>query len=577
MWRQGKYAASLGSGLVADCCSQYTARMRPTSHRALWTGLAAVACLVAATVAISAEEKVDLTIVNRIKSEAFQNSQVMDHLFYLADVYGPRLTNSPGHREAAEWVMKRLKEYGLENVHLEKWGPFGESWRYTHFQAHMIEPQYQPLIGFPLAWTPGTDGVITAEPVVAVITNDADFEKYKGKLAGKVVLSMTPKEIHPISEAPFRRLTNEELEARGNVIDPSRPFVGMFGPQAPAAPAASTLPATPPPSREEQEKFRTKLAQFYKSEGAVAVLQYGYNGDGGTVFATSGGPRDPKEPKPLPTIALTPEHYNRIARLVEHKIPVKLELEVRAEFLGGDTDSFNVIGEIPGTTKKDEIVMLGGHLDSWHGGTGATDNGTGSAVAIEAVRILKALNIPLARTVRIALWGGEEEGLLGSKFYVQDHFADRETMTLKPEYSKLDAYFNDDTGTGRFRGISVGGNDMVKPVFEAWLQPFHDLGATAVLGTTATPTRQPGGTDHTSFTWIGLPGFGFLQDPMEYGTRTHHSNMDVYDRVVKGDVMQASAIMAWFVYNTAARDEMLPRLAEPKPLKLAGNAAAKTE
>lgn len=547
------------------------------SRRALWTGLAAGVCIAASAVAISAQENVDLAVVNHIKSEAFQNSQVMDHLFYLADVYGPRLNNSPGHRAAAEWVMKRLKEYGLENVHLEKWGPFGQSWRYTHFQAHLIEPQYQPLIGFPLAWTAGTDGVITAEPVLAVVTNDADFEKYKGKLAGKVVLAMTPKDVQPISEAPFRRLTNEELAARANVLDPSRPF-GMFGPPAAPAAAAPALPANPPPSREEQEKFRTRVAQFYKSEGAVAVLQYGYNGDGGTVFATSGGPRDPKEPKPLPTIALTPEHYNRIARLVEHKIPAKLELEVRAEFLSGDTDSFNVVGEIPGTTKKDEIVMLGGHLDSWHGGTGATDNGTGCAVAMEAIRILTALHQPLARTVRIALWGGEEEGLLGSKAYVQQHFADRDTMTLKPEYAKLDAYFNDDTGTGRFRGISVGGNDMVKPLFEAWLAPFHDLGATAVLGTTAPPTRQPGGTDHTSFTWIGLPGFGFLQDPMEYGTRTHHSNMDVYDRVVKGDVMQSSAIMAWFVYNTATREAMLPRLAAPKPLKpAAGSATTKTD
>jgi carboxypeptidase Q len=230
------------------------------------------------------------------------------------------------------------------------------------------------------------------------------------------------------------------------------------------------------------------------------------------------------------------------------------------------------LGEIPGTTKKDELVMLGAHLDSWHGGTGATDNATGSSVAIEAVRILKALNLPMDRTMRIALWGGEEEGLLGSMAYVQEHFANRATMHPGPEYNKLSAYYNDDTGTGRFRGISVGGNDMAKPIFEAWPAPFHDLGATTVLGTTALRTRQPGGTDHTSFTWIGLPGFGFLQDPMEYQTRTHHSNMDVYDRVQKGDLMQASAIMASFVYNTAVRPEMMPRAAIPKPLKQAEKA-----
>jgi Zn-dependent M28 family amino/carboxypeptidase len=231
------------------------------------------------------------------------------------------------------------------------------------------------------------------------------------------------------------------------------------------------------------------------------------------------------------------------------------------------TDSFNVTGEIPGNAKKDELVMLGGHLDSWHGATGATDNGTGCAVAIEAVRILEALHIPLDRTVRIALWGGEEQGLLGSKAYVQEHFARRDNMQLGPEYNSLSAYYNDDNGAGRFRGIGVGGNDMAKPIFEKWLAPFRDLGATTVTGATAAPTREPGGTDHTSFTWIGLPGFGFLQDPIEYDTRTHHSNMDFYDRVQAGDLMQAAAIEAWFVYNTAVRKDMMPRLPMPKATK----------
>ncbi len=514
--------------------------------------------IVAAASILSAQEKVDLTVVNKIKAEAFQNSQVMDHLFYLADVYGPRLTNSPGHRAAAEWVVKRLQSYGLQNVHLEKWSDFGQSWKLTHFSAHLLEPQYQPLIGFPLAWTPGTDGVVTGEPVLAVINTEADLDKFKGKLKGKVVLTMEPKMIEPITDPISHRLTNEELAARANVLDPSR--ANPFGP----APAAR--PATPPLSREEAAARKNKINQFLKDEGALVVLQYGYNGDGGTVFATAGGSRDPKDPIPPPMVAVTPEHYNRIVRLIEHKIPVKLEFDIRTEFLHDSTDSFNVVGDIPGTTKKDELVMLGAHLDSWHGGTGATDNGTGSAVAIEAVRILKELNLPMQRTVRIALWGGEEEGLLGSIAYVQEHFANRNTMVPSADYSKLSAYYNDDTGTGRFRGISVGGNDMAKPIFEAWLEPFHDLGATAVLGTTAPPTVRPGGTDHTSFTWIGLPGFGFVQDPIEYGTRTHHSNMDVYDRVQKGDVMQASAIMAWFVYNTATRPEMMPRVTMPKPL-----------
>jgi len=523
------------------------------------TGIRLLAVLCTLVVTLLAQEKVDLTVVNKIKGEAFQNSQVMDHLFYLTDVYGPRLTNSPGHRAAAEWVVKRLESYGLQNVHLEKWSDFGQSWKLTHFSAHLLEPQYQPLIGFPLAWTPGTGGVVTGEPVLAVINTEADFDKFRGKLKGKVVLTMEPKQIEPITEPMSRRWTNEELAARANVTDPSR--TNLFGP----APAAAR-PATPPLSREDAAARKNKINQFLKDEGALVVLQYGTNGDGGTVFATAGGSRDPKDPIPPPMVAITPEHYNRIARLIEHKIPVKLEFDIRTEFLNDTTDSFNVVGDIPGASKKDELVMLGAHLDSWHGATGATDNATGSSVAIEAVRILKALNLPMARTVRIALWGGEEEGLLGSIAYVQEHFANRNTMQPSADYSKLSAYYNDDTGTGRFRGISAGGNDMVKPIFEAWLEPFHDLGATVVLGVTSPPTLRPGGTDHTSFTWIGLPGFSFVQDPMEYGTRTHHSNMDFYDRVQKGDVMQASAIMAWFVYNTAVRPEMLPRVPMPKPL-----------
>jgi len=523
-----------------------------------------LAALLIGLLTLSAEEKVDLTVVNRIKYEAFENSKAMDDIFYLADVHGPRLTNSPGHRGAAEWVMKTLESYGLKNVHLEKWGPFGQSWKYTHYSAHMVEPQYQPLIGFPLAWTPGTNGVVSGEPVMAIVKTEADFEKYKGKLKGKFVMTQEPKAISMVTEPQARRWTDEELRARATNVDPAR--ANPFGPPT-AGPAA---PQPTPEAREAARKLAIKINQFFKDEGALVVLSYGYNGDGGTVFASSGGSRDPKDPVPPPMVALTPEHYNRIARLIAHKIPVKLQFDIQAEFLGGPEESFNVIGEIPGTgagSKKEELVMLGGHLDSWHGGTGATDNATGCTVAIEAIRILTALKLPLDRTIRIALWSGEEQGLLGSKAYVQERFARRDTMQLGPEYNKLSAYYNDDTGTGKFRGINLGGNDMARPIFQAWLEPFHDLGATAILGATARRTTQPGGTDHTSFTWIGLPGFGFLQDPMEYQTRTHHSNMDVYDRVQPGDLMQASAIMAWFVYNTANRPEMMPRMAPPAPLK----------
>ncbi|MBV8808676.1 MAG: M28 family peptidase, partial [Acidobacteriaceae bacterium] len=345
-----------------------------------------LAVFVVCAVALDAQETIDLSAVNRIKAEAFQNSQVMDHLFYLTDVYGPRLTNSPGHRQAAEWVVKRLQGYGLQNVKLEKWGPFGQSWKLNHFSGHLLEPQYQPLIGFPLAWTPGTNGVVTGEPVMAVLRTEADLEKYRGKLKGRIVLTMEPKQIAMITEPLAHRLTPEELLARQTVADPSR--MGLFG----GSGRPGTIPApTTPAEREAAEKFRQKVNQFLRDEGALVALQYGYAGDGGTVFASSGGSRIQKDPVPPPTVALTPEHYNRIARLVEHHIPVKLEFDIQTEFLKDTTDSFNVIGEIPGMTKKDELVMLGAHLDSWHGATGATDNATGSSVAIEAVRILEAL------------------------------------------------------------------------------------------------------------------------------------------------------------------------------------------
>jgi len=506
---------------------------------------------------VYSDDAVDLSVVHRIKAEAFENSKVMDHEFYLTDVHGPRLTNSPNYRAAGEWVMKRLREYGLTNVHEEPWS-FGRSWVYTRYSGHMIEPQYQPLIGFPLAWTPGTDGAVQGEAIYAPMTTDADLAKYKGKLKGKVVLTMAPKAVNMITDAPAHRLTDQELLARTQVADPSRlgnPFGRPGGPPQPT-----------PEERRRQREFTKKLNQFLKDEGALVVLQYGYNGDGGTVFASSGGSYDPKEPIPSPMVAVTPEHYNRVVRLLQHNIPVKLEFDIKAQFIDSPTDSFNVVGEIEGGRKKDEIVMLGAHLDSWHGGTGATDNATGSSVAIEAVRILKALNLKMDRTVRIALWGGEEEGLLGSKAYVKQHFADRATMKPTPEYFKLAAYFNDDTGTGKFRGIGVQGNDQVRPIFEEWLKPFHDLGATVVSGTTAMTARPPGGTDHTSFDYVGLPGFGFMQDPMEYNTRTHHSNMDVYDRVQPGDLMQCAAIMATFVYNTAVRDQMIPRIPMPKAI-----------
>ena len=506
----------------------------------------------------TAPEKIDLAVLHEIKSQAFQHSQVMDHLFYLSEVYGPRVTDSANYRAAGEWAVKRLESYGLKNVHLEKWGPFGDGWQIKRFSAHLLEPAYAPLIGFPLAWSPSTNGPVTGDAILAPLHSEADFAKYKGKLKGKIVLIADPKVIEMHTTVEAHRLTEEEIEARGKVPDPSRLGAGLG--------AAAARPAAPPPPPGAALKFRNATNQFLKDEGVLVALNYGTNGDGGTVFATFGGSQDPKDPVPPPMAAITPEHYNRICRLLAKGITPKLEFDIKTEYYKDNQYSFNVVGEIPGTTKADEVVMVGGHFDSWQGGTGATDNGTGSSVAMEAVRILTALHKPMARTVRIALWGGEEQGLLGSKYYVQDHFAPRDTMKQTKEYSKLDAYFNDDSGSGRFRGIAAGGNDQTKAIFEQWIAPIKDLEITAVTGGTAAPTAAPGGTDSTTFLWVGLPGFGFMQDPLEYGSRTHHSNMDLYDRVQPGDVMQGAAIEAWFVYNTATRPEMLPRIDTPLPL-----------
>ena len=532
-------------------------------------------CALALPVATFAEEPVDLLTIHKIKTEALENSHVMDHMFYLTDVTGHRLTNSPGYRKAGEWAVKQLQEYGLTNVRLEKWGPFGKGWNFTKFSAYMIEPAYSTIIGFPQAWTPGTNGPVEAEVVLVQIRREADLDKWKGKLKGKIVLDSLPRET-PLSLQPLAsRYTAEGLTETAQAAEPGARGGRGGGLSAADGPVSSIMA---PPSANQfgggggpggrggdpasmanfarQRELRTKVSKFFVDEGVVALVNPGYRGDWGTVFSSAGGSRDQKELPPT-TVAVAAESYNRMVRLLEKKIPVKMGLDIKAEFIEGD-ESFNVVGEIPGTTKKDELVMVGAHLDSWQGGTGATDNAAGCSVAMEAVRILMAQGLKPKRTVRIALWGGEEEGLLGSRAYVKEHFADPETMKPTTEHAKVSGYFNLDNGTGKVRGIYDQGNDMVRSIFEAWLKPFADMGATTVTN------RDTGGTDHQAFDGVGLPGFQFIQDPMEYSTRTHHSNMDVADHISKGDLMQASAVMAVFVYNTAMRDEMLPRKPLPK-------------
>lgn len=523
-------------------------------------------------------DKVDLDTLAQIKTEAYQHSQVMENLFYMSEVYGPRVNNSRNHRAAAEWAMKQMKEWGLQNVHLEKW-PFGYGWQIKKYYAAMESPAYAAIPGFPLAWTPGTNGAITAEPIFAPIHSKEDFPKYHGKLKGKVVLMFDPPTLtlHMRADAQPSP-TDEEILARGTRGGPGgpggRPAAAPGSPEANRDPSGRGRPGegtwtyTPTSlalANAKNSVLRAEVNAYMRDEGAAVVLTPGYNGDGGTIFGTYGGNEDPKAPVPPPIVAIAAEQYNRIVRLLQHNITPKLTFDIQVEYQKEDQNAFNVIGEIPGTTKKDEVVMLGGHFDSWQGGTGATDNGTGSSVAMEAVRILASLHKPMARTVRVALWGGEEEGVYGSTAYVQQHFAPRTTMVKTPEYDKLDVYFNDDGGSGRFRGVSAGGSPQMGAIFKSWIEPTKDQHIVAVTGTEFRPTASPGGTDSTAFSWIGLNGIGFQQDTLEYGTRTHHSNADTYDRVQKDDVMQGSMIEAWFAYNAATRADMLPRIPTPAP------------
>jgi hypothetical protein len=510
----------------------------------------------------AAQERVDLPAIHRIRAEAFgQNSKVMDYLFYLTDVYGPRLANSPNYKTAGDWAVKLLNENGFANVHQEKWGPFGPGWQCTYYAGHIVEPTYQPLIAMPVAWTPGTNGVLTAEAVMAVIQGPSDFAKFKGKLKGKIVFSTAPRELQLTTTPMATRYTEAELAEITQFQVP-----GAFGRGGRGAPAAAASPygqQQPVMSMEEIRKFQNDLTQFWKDEQPALVVQESRIGFGGTLFG-GGANRNSKDN--LPTIIMAAEHYNRIARMLQHDppVPVRLRFDIRTQTLDQNPNGFNIIAEIPGNAKKDEVVMVGGHFDSWHYGTGAADNGIGSAATLEVMRILKSLNLKMDRTVRMALWDAEEEGLLGSAAYVKEHFADPTVMKPTAEHEKLAAYFNIDNGGGKLRGVYTQGNDMVAPIFEKWLEPFHDLGAATVTN------RNTGGTDHLSFDAVGLPGFQFIQDSLDYNSLVHHSNMDVYDRIQRNDAMQMAAIEAAFVYNAATRTEKLPRKPLPAPRPAGG-------
>ncbi|HVF91021.1 MAG TPA: M20/M25/M40 family metallo-hydrolase [Blastocatellia bacterium] len=537
------------------------------------TILILISGLLASSVAVGAQdaqEKVDLDAVNKIKEEGTKRSQVMELLSYITDVHGPRLTNSPNYIAASEWAKQKMAGWGLQNARLEPWGPFGRGWSLEGLTVNQIKPGFAPLIAYPKAWSPSTRGTVRGEVVYFDAKTEADMGAFKGKLKNAIVLLSAPAEVKANFTAKATRLTDEELLSLANADGQRGGGRGRRFELTEEQKAAAAL--------------ANKKWEMIYSEGAAVVIEpSGRGGDGGVVFvqgASMPAPADtPYESRPrpwakdavvVPQLVMAVEHYNRLIRARQKGAPVQLEINIASRFQDQDLMGYNVIAEIPGTDLKDEIVMIGAHFDSWHGGTGATDNAAGSAVVMEAMRIIQTLGLKPRRTIRIGLWSGEEQGLLGSRAYVAQQFGRRldspgrasdsnaiPQYELRPAYEKFSAYYNLDNGTGKIRGVFMQGNEALRPIFRAWLAPFKDMGASTL---TASST---GGTDHQSFDGIGLPGFQFIQDPVEYGTRTHHTNMDVFDRVQEDDMKQAAIIMASFAYNTAMRDKRLPRKSMP--------------
>lgn len=520
-------------------------------------------------------------VIDKIKDEGMNRSQIMDTLSYLIDVIGPRLTNSPNMKRANEWTRDTMAKWGMQNAKLESWGPFGRGWSLQGFSAQVVEPQVFPVIAFPKAWSPSTPGAITGEVVFFDAPTEADLAKYKGQLRGKIVLMSPPRKVEADFNGFGTRRSEEEL-AKMAAFDPAAARGGQQQ-----------------MNRRTEEFFKqfqlqAKKANFLIEEGAAVLVDNSSKGSGGTLFVSGasvaakvpetideifGARRSSPwakeaEAKMVPQMTMASEDYHRLVRMLKSGVLPKMTVDIKTQFYDDDLMGYNTVAEIPGTDPalKDEIVMVGGHLDSWHAAGGATDNAAGSAVAMEAARILLAAGLKPRRTIRVALWSGEEQGLNGSREYVKQQFGEMKGGSLfgppnpnapKPElfkaanYDKLSVYFNLDNGTGAVRGVYLQGNAAVKPIFEAWLQPFHEMGAkTLTLDNT-------GGTDHLSFDRIGLPGFQFIQDEIEYSTRTHHSNQDNYDRIQADDMKKSATIMAAFVYQAAMMDEKMPRKSMP--------------
>ena len=490
---------------------------------------------------------VDQATIAKIRGEAITNSQAMETHWWLSEGLGPRPTGSPGYQAAADWAMKKFNEWGLKNVHVERF-PFGQGWTIDRFSVHLLTPQPQPLIGLPRWYSGSTNGTVTSDVVYVKATNEAELSKYKGQLVGKIVVLQAPRRV---------RMLEERVVLKMNDADWAE---------------AMTLPEPRPETRNTPPQFPQVLQRFLVAEGAAVVLDRGGDGDlsaggsdlswqtqrvdGGTIFPGNGGSRDPKEAKQVPSATLAVEHYNRIVRLLEHGQPVRMEVNIQTKFhpeTNPEGNAFNIIAEIPGSDLANEVVIMGAHFDTYPYATGSTDNTTGSTAMIEALRVIQKLGLKPRRTIRLCLWAAEEQGLLGSRNYVERHFFDSKTNTPKPEHAGVQAYFNLDNGTGRILGIWGQGNTGAMKNFEQWGQALKDLGWKNVSPRSVTQT------DHGSFENAGIPGFQFIQERLEYNSRTHHSNMDTFDHVQPDDVKQQGAVAAVFAWYAANIPEKLPR------------------
>lgn len=498
-------------------------------------------------IAASAQEKVDQAAVQKIRKEGLENSKVMDIAFQITDVAGPRLSNSPGLKRAQDWAVKQFTDWGLKNVHLEAWGQFGKGWQVDKYYAATTAPFYHAIIGSPKAWTPSTKGAIKSEVILIKADTITDLYAYKGKLAGKIIM--------------FDQITLQPLQ------NTYKPDAVRHADSVLTKMDQATLTAQRPARSNnnmmaqmlKMRQVRAAMAAWLQEQNVGLILTYA-RGNHGTFF-TSNGASYALDAKPVsPELEISAEDYLHMLRLLRAGQKVEVEADIKTSFYDQDPNGYNVIAEIPGTDKKlkDEIVMIGGHYDSWHAATGATDNGAGASVMMEAMRILKAINFKPKRTIRIALWSSEEQGLLGSKGYVSKHFGDPKTMQLTKDQEKVSAYYNLDNGTGAIRGIYLQSNTEAGPIFREWLKPFNDLGASTVT------INNTGGTDHQAFDAVGIPGFQFIQDPMDYNTRTHHTNQDTFDRLVEEDLKRAATIVASFVYNTSERTQRIPRKELPQ-------------